>query len=50
MKYAVDKGACAMIYMRNFIKIDSDIQKLIAGIHRHTDSVEIALAYFRKVG
>jgi hypothetical protein len=29
MKYAVDVGSGAMIYIPNFIKTDSDIQKLI---------------------
>jgi hypothetical protein len=29
MKYAVEKGSGAMIYIPSFIKIGSDIQKLI---------------------
>jgi hypothetical protein len=29
-------GSGAMIYIPSFIKIGSDIQKLIGGIHRHT--------------
>jgi hypothetical protein len=29
-------GSGAVIYVRSFIKIRSDIQKLIGGIHRHT--------------
>jgi hypothetical protein len=42
MKYAVEMGSDAMIYIPSFIKIDSDIQNLIGGIHRHTDRMEIA--------
>jgi hypothetical protein len=33
MKYAVEMGSVAMIYIPNFIKIFSDTQKLIGGIH-----------------
>jgi hypothetical protein len=35
MEYAVETGSGAMTYIPSFIKIDS-------GIHRHTDSIEIA--------
>jgi hypothetical protein len=39
MKYAVEMGADAMIYIPSFVKTGSDIQKLIGrGIHRHTDT------------
>jgi hypothetical protein len=38
MKYAVEMGSGA--------KIGSAIQKFIAGIHRHTDSMVTVLAYF----
>jgi hypothetical protein len=31
MKYAVEMGSGAMIYIPNFIKIDSVIQKLMEG-------------------
>jgi hypothetical protein len=31
MKYAVEMGSGAMIRISDFIKIDSDMQKLIAG-------------------
>jgi hypothetical protein len=31
-----------MIYIPGFIKIGAGIQKLIGGIHRHTDSMEMA--------
>jgi hypothetical protein len=43
-KYAVEMGSGSMIYsyIPSFIKIGSDIQKLIRGIHRHTDSTKIA--------
>jgi hypothetical protein len=42
MNYVVEIGSGVMIYIPNFIKSGSDIQKLIAGIHRHTDSMAIA--------
>jgi hypothetical protein len=37
MKYATDigSGARTYTYIPNFIKIDSGIEKLISGIHRH---------------
>jgi hypothetical protein len=35
-------GSGALIYLPNFIKIGSGIPKLIRGIHRHTDGMEIA--------
>jgi hypothetical protein len=31
MEYAVEIGSVAMIYIPNFIKISSDIQKVIRG-------------------
>jgi hypothetical protein len=36
------RWALAMIYVPSFIKIGSDIQKLVGGIHRHTHRMEIA--------
>jgi hypothetical protein len=42
MKYAVEMGSGAMIYISSFIKIGSGVLKLIGGIHRHTDSMKIA--------
>jgi hypothetical protein len=36
MKYAVEMGSGAMIYIPSFIKIGSGIQKLIWEIQRHT--------------
>jgi hypothetical protein len=41
MKYAVEMGSGAMIYIPSFIKVGSGIQKLI-GVYRHTDNTEIA--------
>jgi hypothetical protein len=38
MKYAIEMGSDAMIYIPSFMKIDSAVQKLIGGIHRHTDA------------
>jgi hypothetical protein len=42
MKYAVEMGSGAMIYIPSFIKTSSAIQKSIGGIHRHTDNMVIA--------
>jgi hypothetical protein len=36
MKYAIEISSCAMIYIPSFIKIGSDIQKLIKGIYIET--------------
>jgi hypothetical protein len=47
MKYATVMGSGAMIYIPSFINIGSDIKKLIGGLHRHTDNMEIASAYFQ---
>jgi hypothetical protein len=41
MKYAVEIASGAIIYIPSFIKIGSGIQKLIGGIHGHTDSMKI---------
>jgi hypothetical protein len=35
-------GSGAVIFVPSFIKIGSAIQKLIGGMHRHTDSMVIA--------
>jgi hypothetical protein len=40
MKYAVEMGSGAMIYMPRFIKIGSGNQKLIEG-YRHIESMVI---------
>jgi hypothetical protein len=55
MKFAVEMGSSAMIYIPSFMKIGSVIRKLISGIHRYTDSMVISQAYFyffkiRKMG
>jgi hypothetical protein len=36
MKYTVEMGSGAMIYVESFIMIGSGIQKLIGGIQRQT--------------
>jgi hypothetical protein len=46
MKYAVEMGSGAIMYIPSFIKIDSGIQKLIGRIHRH--SMEIASSFQNK--
>jgi hypothetical protein len=49
--YAVEMGSSVMIYVLNFIKIDSGIQKLMGrGIHGHADSMEIVSVYSGEVG
>jgi hypothetical protein len=42
MKYAVEMGSVTMIHIPSFIKIVSGTQKLIGGIHRHTDNMVIS--------
>jgi hypothetical protein len=42
MKYAVQIASDVMIFVQNFIRIGSGIQKLIEGIHRYTDRKEFA--------
>jgi hypothetical protein len=42
VKYAVEIGSGAVIYISSFIKIRSGIQKSIGGIHKHTDSMVIS--------
>jgi hypothetical protein len=37
MKYAVEMGLGAMIYISSFIKFGSGIQKLIRGIYKQTE-------------
>jgi hypothetical protein len=37
MRYAVEMGSIAMVYILCLIKSGSGIQKLKGGIHRHTD-------------
>jgi hypothetical protein len=38
-KYAAEMGLIAIICIPSFIKIGSDVQKLIGGIQRHTGSM-----------
>jgi hypothetical protein len=42
MKYAVETVSDTKIYIPNFIMISSVVHKLMGGIHRHTDCMEIA--------
>jgi hypothetical protein len=42
VKCAVEMGSGAMVFIPSLIKKGSGIGKLVEGIHRHTDSVEIA--------
>jgi hypothetical protein len=49
MKYAVEMGFGAMIYIRSFIKIYSGIQKMMGGIHRqHGDRINLLLFFQNK--
>jgi hypothetical protein len=47
MKYAVEMGSGATIYIPSFIKIGSSIPKLIGGIHRHTDRINVGANILR---
>jgi hypothetical protein len=52
MKYAVEMGSGAMIYIPSFTKICSDIQNLIGRMHgQHGNSISL-LTFFKikKVG
>jgi hypothetical protein len=42
MKYAVEMGSRAVIYIPNFIKTGSGILELIVEIHKHTGRLEVA--------
>jgi hypothetical protein len=44
MKYAVDIGSGAMIYIPSSMKIGSGIQKLMGGMHRHRDTDSMVIA------
>jgi hypothetical protein len=47
MKYALQMGSDAMIYVPSVINIGSGIQKLIGGFtDTHADSMAISQAYF----
>jgi hypothetical protein len=41
VKYAAEMGSVAIISISVFIKFDVGIQKLIRGIHRHADRMQI---------
>jgi hypothetical protein len=47
MKYAVEMGSGARIYIPGFIKNGSGIQKLIGGIHRQQGDLTSLLLYFQ---
>jgi hypothetical protein len=50
MKYAVEMGSGAVIYISSFIKAGSGIQMLIGGIYReHGDCISLLLFIIRKV-
>jgi hypothetical protein len=42
MKYTVELGSGAMIYITSLTKFGLAIQKMIGGIQRYTDSMDIA--------
>jgi hypothetical protein len=45
-------GSGAVIYVPSFIKIGSGVQKLIGGIHRHTQREQrdlLSLLYYLKI-
>jgi hypothetical protein len=49
MKYAVEMGSGAMIYILNFVKISSGIQNSIGKIHRqHGDRISLLSFYQNK--
>jgi hypothetical protein len=37
MKHAVEMGSGVMMFLPSFMKIDSAIQKITMGMHRHTE-------------
>jgi hypothetical protein len=47
MKYVVEMGSGAMLYIPNFIKISSDIQKLIGRIHRQQGDLISLLSFYQ---
>jgi hypothetical protein len=48
MKYSVEMGSGAVIYVPSFVKIGSGIQKLIGGRHRQQGDL-ISLLIFYKI-
>jgi hypothetical protein len=53
MKYTVETGSGAMIYLPSFIKIGSSIQKLIWGVtwtlRQHDDRISLLLFFRNEV-
>jgi hypothetical protein len=47
MKYAVEMGSGAVIYIQSFIKIGSGIQKLIDGYTQHGDRISVLFFFFQ---
>jgi hypothetical protein len=47
MKYAVEMGSGAMIYVLSFVKIGSGVQKLMGVRDSQTDKMDITYAYFQ---
>jgi hypothetical protein len=41
VRYAIEVGLSAVIYIPSFMPIGSGFQKLIGRIHRHTDRMQI---------
>jgi hypothetical protein len=51
MKYIVEMGSVAMMYIPSFIKIGPGIQRLIGGIYKHTqdrDGISLFLFFRHK--
>jgi hypothetical protein len=48
LKYAVEMGSGAVIYIPSFIKICIAIQNLDGGIHRHDDRISLLLFFQNK--
>jgi hypothetical protein len=46
MRYAVEMGSVAMIYMPSFIRIGSDSRKLMGRTHRQRDDPISLLLFF----
>jgi hypothetical protein len=45
MKYAVEMGSGASIYIPSFIKIGSGIRKLIGGYYKHGNRIRLILFF-----
>jgi hypothetical protein len=44
MKFTIEMGSVDMICIPTFINIVSGTQKLVGGLHRHVDSMDISQA------